>query len=257
MTWRNGFPTALRVRRLGLTTALVSGGLLAGAVAGAAGAAGGSGGESGGATAAQTAQAKKALLVLSDLPAGWTSSASTTAGGAGFTGAPQLARCIGVPTQLIKSLPPEVNSLQFSDQGGAEQVQDTISIYPSPSYASEEYTAVASKKTPRCLSALFNGSSGSDGGGGGDGAGGVGGAAATVTRVSSPKGTRAFAIEIAGSSGSSAGGSQEASSAATRTETVFLVHGQYGDSISIVTSGSQTVPSSLVDHLASVAEGRL
>ena len=220
-------------------------GALAGGVAGAAG---------GGATAAQTAQAKKALLVLSDLPAGWISSASTTiSGDAGFTGAPQLARCIGVPAREIKVAAPQVNSLQFSDMGGSEQVQNTISVFPSATYASEEFAAVASHKTPHCLSSLFNTAPVSGAGIQGARVGG----SATVTRVSSPKGTTAFAIEIAGSSGAGAGGSAQASSPATRTETVFFVHGQYGDSISIVTFGSQGVPASLVDHLTSKAQGRL
>ena len=213
-------------------------------LAGVVGLCGVAGAAGSGATPAQTAQAKKALLVPSDLPAGWTSSASTTVSGAGFTGAPRLAHCIGVPANLIKVQPPQVNSLQFSDKGGSEQVQNTISIFPSSSYAREEYAAVASHKTPHCLSALFNGGSGSGGG-------------ATVTRVSSPRGTSAYAIVIAASSGSSASGTGQASSPVTRTETVFFVHGQYGDAISIVTLGSQAVPASLVDHLTSEAQGRL
>jgi hypothetical protein len=213
-------------------------------VAGGLSCCGGPAADGSGATPAQKAQAEKALLVPSDLPAGWTSSASTTVSGAGFTGAPELARCIGVPTNLIKVQPPQVNSLQFSDKGGSEQVQNTISMFPSASYAREEYAAVASHKTPHCLSALFNSGSGSGGG-------------ATVTRVSSPKGTSAYAIVIAGSSGSSAGGASGASSPVTRTETVFFAHGQYGDAISIVTLGSETGPASLVDHLTAEAQGRL
>jgi hypothetical protein len=219
-----------------LVTALAVGGLFMAVTVGIAGAAGS------GATPAQKAQAKKALLVLSDLPAGWTSSPSTTASGASFTGAPQLARCIGVPTNLIKMQSPQVNGLQFSDKGGADQVQNTISIFPSATYANEEYTAVASHKTPQCLASLLNSGSSPIGGGG-----------ASVTRAPSPKGTSAYAVVIAGSSGSSGGGP----SPATRTETVFFVHGQYGDAISIVTLGSQGAPASLVNHLTAEAQGRL
>jgi len=221
----------------GLALMAVAGGMVLGAAAGVAGA-------SGTATAAQTAQAEKALLVLSDLPAGWTSTQDTTTSGGGFTGAPQLARCIGVPAKLIQSVPPQVNSAQFSSKTGADTVQDSISIYPTSAYAGEEYTAVASSKTPHCLASLFNTGAGS-------------GAKASVTRLSSPKGTTAFAIDIGGSSGSGAGGSSQATSEATRTETVFFVHGQYADSISIATPGSQAAPASLVDHLVSVAKGRL
>jgi hypothetical protein len=247
MRWRkNGSPGG---RRRVAAAALVGG--LAG-LAGVVGLSGVAGAAGSGATPAQTAQAKKALLVPSDLPAGWTSSASTTVSGAGFTGAPQLAHCIGVPANRIKVQPPQVNSLQFSDKGGAEQVQNTISVFPSASYAREEYAAVASHKTPHCLSALFNSDSPT-----GSGSGSSAGGGATVTRVSSPKGTSAYAVVIAGSSGSSAGGTSQASSPVTRTETVFFVHGQYGDAISIVTLGSEAVSASLVDHLTSEAQGRL
>jgi hypothetical protein len=221
----------------GLALMMVAGGLVMGVTTGAAGAAST-------ATAAQKAQAEKALLVLSDLPAGWTSTQATTTSGGGFTGAPQLARCIGVPAKLIQSVPPQVNSAQFSSASGADTVQDSISIYPSSAYANEEYTAVASSKTPHCLTSLFNTGAGS-------------GAKASVTRLSSPKGATAFAIDIGGSSGSGAGGSSQATSQAARTETVFFAHGQYGDSISIETPGGQAAPTSLVDHLVSVAKGRL
>lgn len=257
MRWRADRSSGARWR----TVAALAAGVTAGAI-GVVGVKGVAGAAGSGATPAQKAQAKKALLVPSDFPAGWTSTASTTASGAGFTGAPQLAHCIGVPTQLIKVEPPQVNSLQFSDKGGSEQVQNTISVFPSATYAGEEYAAVASHKTPHCLSELFNATSGSgadsgSGSGSGSGAGAGAGASATVTRVSSPTGTTAFAVDIAGSSGTSGGGASQASSPATRTETVFFVHGRYGDAISIVTLGSQSVPSSLVDHLTSEAKGRL
>lgn len=49
---------------------------------------------------AAMAKAKKALLTLSDMPKGWTSSKSS-ANNSPFPGAAQLANCIGVPTSVI------------------------------------------------------------------------------------------------------------------------------------------------------------
>ena len=214
-------------------------------LAGVVGLCGVAGAAGSGATPAQTAQAKKALLVPSDLPAGWTSSASTTVSGAGFTGAPRLAHCIGVPANLIKVQPPQVNSLQFSDKGGSEQVQNTISIFPSSSYAREEYAAVASHKTPHCLSALFNGGSGSGGGGHCDQglvAQGHLGLRHRDRRVERVLGERDRPGLEPGDPHPRRCSSCTASTA---------------DAISIVTLGSQAVPASLVDHLTSEAQGRL
>ncbi|MGO8825883.1 MAG: hypothetical protein ACLQU9_11675 [Acidimicrobiales bacterium] len=81
------------------------------------------------------AEARKALLVLSDLPAGWTVSPSPNGGGSSFTGAPGLASCIGVPAQIVGALPPEINSGQMSDKSGTVQVQQSISIFPSARFA--------------------------------------------------------------------------------------------------------------------------
>src|SRR5580700_8429431 len=96
-------------QRLG--AALVVAGLLAGVPAGLANAA------SGRATASDKAQATKGLLVLSDLPKGWSASSTSSTSSGNFTGAPQLARCIGVPTQLIQNTPPRVDSPSFQDTG--------------------------------------------------------------------------------------------------------------------------------------------
>src|ERR1700728_3650059 len=113
---------------------MVIGGLLAGGASGLAGAA---------ATAGQKAQAKKALVALSDLPKGWTSSPVPSTS-ASSTGASHLAKCMGVPTKLIANNPPRVLSPLFQDQGGSELVQDTISIYPSAAYARAVFAAISS-----------------------------------------------------------------------------------------------------------------
>jgi hypothetical protein len=215
-------------RRLGIGLAV--GGLAAGAVSASAGAA---------ATAKEKAQAKSALVALPDLPHGWTSSAvpSTSASGTGFTGGPQLARCLGVPTKLVTSNPPKELSPLFSNPGGSELVQDTISIYPSASYANAVFDAVSSRKSAGCIAAELNsggGSSASD--------------RASVTRLSSPKGTAEFTLDATISGGSG-------KPTPTSTEIVYFVHGQYGTGLDVETSGSQP-PTALTTQLLAVARAR-
>jgi len=206
------------------------------AVAGLAGLAGAA------ATSAQTAQAKKALLELSDLPAGWTSSPSSSSGAGSFSGAPQLASCIGVPTQLIVTTPPEVDSPQFENRGGTQIVQDSISIYPSAKYARQEFAAVSSRKTPGCISALLNDVSGSGLAGGSAGS-------ASVKRLPSASGTAAFSVDTTVKAQGRAG-------THTHLELVYLVRGQWGDALTLLDVGSSPSPA-LVAHLVSVAQSRL
>ncbi len=215
-------------RRLGIGLAV--GGLAAGAVSGSAGAA---------ATAKEKAQAKSALVSLSDLPHGWTSSTvpSTSASGTGFSGGPELARCLGVPTKLVTSNPPKELSPLYSNPGGSELVQDTISIYPSAAYAHSVFDAVSSRKSAGCIAAELNsagGSSASD--------------RASVTRLTSPKGTAEFTLDATVSGGSG-------KPTPTSTEIVYFVHGQYGTGLDVETSGTQP-PTALTAQLLSVAQAR-
>jgi hypothetical protein len=226
---------------------LLVAGLVAGVLAAVLSAAAGAGLAGAAATSAQTAQAKKALLVLSDLPAGWTSSPSPGTGAGSFTGAPQLARCLGVPRQIVAFLPPEINSARLSNQGGTLQVQDSISIYPSAKFAEEEYDAVSSRAAPGCLHTLLN-STLSSGLAGGSGSG----AAAhslSVTKTASPKGTTAFDLDTAVTG--------QGASVPVRLELVFFVRGELGDALEFSSLGSSGLTPSLVQHLTALALSRL
>src|SRR5215472_1140131 len=69
-------------------------------------------------SSSELAQARKALLVLSDMPSGWRkakapNNPNTTVGDA------QLAHCIGVAVSLITENPPSVNSPQFQNTAGS------------------------------------------------------------------------------------------------------------------------------------------
>jgi hypothetical protein len=131
-----------------VTTALLTSTLLLGAQLGGAGAS----------TASSKAQAKKDLLVLSDMPSGWKTEKGSTSGGSGnFPGAKQMAGCIGVSSKLFNSNPPEVDSPYFENQSGSLEVQDSVSIFGSARVAKAELAALSNAKTPSCMTTIMNG----------------------------------------------------------------------------------------------------
>jgi hypothetical protein len=138
-------PTAAHV----LTVILLAAGLALGTQVTGAGAS----------TASNKAQAKKLLLVLADMPKGWKKEkGSGGSGSSSLPGATLLASCIGVPSTLISSNPPEVDSPYYENKSGSLEVQDSVSIFPSAKAASEAFDALANTKTPACMSTLMNGS---------------------------------------------------------------------------------------------------
>ena len=112
----------------------------------------------GASTASTKAQAKKLLLGLSDMPKGWKKEKGGSGGGSSsLPGATQLASCIGVPSSLINSNPPEVDSPYYENKSGSLEVQDSVSIFASAKAASEQFDALANAKTPACMTSLMNG----------------------------------------------------------------------------------------------------
>ncbi len=134
---------------------LVTAGLVAGTVLGVTGApaVAGSGSGSG---SASLAQARKALLVRSDMPAGWTTGKNTDNGDTNV-GDTQLARCIGVATSLIAENPPSVNSPQFEDRQSTLIVDDDVTVFPSARNAAAELAIGTNPKTPGCMTSLASG----------------------------------------------------------------------------------------------------
>jgi hypothetical protein len=106
-------------------------------------------------SASQKAQARRALLVLSDMPAGWTKTKAPNNNS--NVGAAQLARCIGVAKSLITENPPSVNSPQFQNRNGTLMVNDNVSIFPSAANAAKELATIANTKTPGCMTTLASG----------------------------------------------------------------------------------------------------
>jgi len=146
-------PTVTRVLRTAAAVAVVALASIAllwgSAVLGAAS------GARAGAAPSQTAQARKALLVLSDMPSGWV---KTKAPNNNTTvGASQLAHCIGVAKSLITENPPSVNSPQFQNRQGTLLVNDNVTVFPSAKNATAELDTVGNAKTPACMTAVASG----------------------------------------------------------------------------------------------------
>jgi len=103
------------------------------------------------------AQARKDLLVLSDMPAGWTSTKNPNANNNSSLGNKQLAHCIGVSTALIAENPPGAYSPQFQNADGTLTVADNVAVFPSVKNAAAEYSVGSNPKFPSCLTALASG----------------------------------------------------------------------------------------------------
>lgn len=105
---------------------------------------------------ASLTQARKDLLVLSDMPAGWISTKNPNTGN-NTVGASQLARCVGVPASLISENPPSVNSSQFQNTSGTLNVDDNVTVFPSAKNAATEAAIVGNAKLSHCMTALASG----------------------------------------------------------------------------------------------------
>jgi hypothetical protein len=114
------------------------------------------GSPAGAVTSAQKAQARKALLTLHDMPAGWTSQKASNSNSS-LPGAATLATCLGVPKAIVDNNWPTVNSAQFSSQNHLTTVGDTVSLDPSAKDANEDFHSLDSPKAASCLTTLFNG----------------------------------------------------------------------------------------------------
>jgi len=199
------------------------------------------------ATTAQKAHATKALLRHSDLPSGWTTSPGSNNSGSGsFPGAAQLAGCIGVPSQLIASNPPEVNSPNFHSKDQTLEVDDNVSVFPSVKNARAEYAAISNTKTAGCMATLMNGSFKTQiasAAGNGASVGTI-----TVTGAGAPKGTTAYDLGVPITS--------QGVVVPLHLVITYFIKGQYGQNITFYGYGIP-FPSTLERHLMATAQARL
>lgn len=187
-------------------------------------------------TPAERAQAKQVLLVLSDLPHGWSSTLNTSGSVTNsITDVAQTARCLGIAPSSIQANPPEIQSPSFG--GGSNKVfaDNSILVFRSATFAHSFYAAFTNPNALRCFSAANQPSTG-----------------ATVltphlafARLSSPKGTVALTL--------STGVSGQANLRAVFT---FFVHGQYCDATSLFEYDSNYALDPLAQHLLGIERSR-
>ncbi len=106
-------------------------------------------------TRAELAQAKKSLLVLSDMPKTWTASTSSN-NSSPTPDATELASCLGVPLKEIDDTPPTVSSKAFNSKEDLETVQDSIEVFPTATAAQADLAVASNRKAPKCFTEAFN-----------------------------------------------------------------------------------------------------
>ncbi len=227
--------------------AVLAAGLFAGGALGAVGALAAPGSPAG-ARSTQLAQARKMLLVIGDMPAGWKKSKNTNNGNSNL-GAAQLARCIGVAPALISENPPSVNSPEFQDKQGLLTVDDNVTVFPSAKNAAAEYAAVTNSKTPACMTTLASGP--------------LKAKLFGKTPKGTTYGTPLVSATDPGAFGPAAGGFSLSVPVSTHGVTVnvtvtqlFAVKGRLGQQVTFTSVGAP-FSIALEQHLTSVAVGRL
>jgi len=106
-------------------------------------------------TRAELAQAKKSLLVLSDMPKTWTSSTASN-NNTPTPDAAQLAACLGVSLNAVNDNPPSVSSRDFNSKGDLQSVQDMIEVFPTAAAAQADLAVASKRNAPKCFTEAFN-----------------------------------------------------------------------------------------------------
>ena len=105
----------------------------------------------------QLSGAKRSLLVLADMPKGWSASRSSNNNtNTPYPDAAQFATCIGVPTSIIYNAP-SVSSPEFDSKDQLLSVGDSVQVYSSNQAAQADFSSLANPKTPSCMTTDLNG----------------------------------------------------------------------------------------------------
>jgi hypothetical protein len=233
-----------RTARL-LRCTVLTAGLLLTLVAGTAGVAGAK-------TSAQVTEAKRHLLVITDMPKGWTTEKGTggTGSGSNFPGAAQLAGCIGIDPSLINQNPPQASSPYFQSKDQSLEVQDAVSVFTSAKKAKASLSAIANAKTPACMATAMNTPSIKSQVTASAGKGATVGTI-TVTPIDTGrygKGVAGFTMALLVSA--------QGISVDAKLTAIYFVHGSLGQQISFNAYGP-AFPLALAKKLTSVAQSRL
>lgn len=242
----------LTSRRTGIAAALMVS-LIAGAMGGLGGVDPLSGGVAGatgatsGPSAAQKAQAHHDVLVLSDLPRGWQAKPRTAGSrnSGGFAADKKFAACLKVPERVTKLSAYSAKSATFVNEDGTQQVNDSVSIFPSEAVGRTEMASISSPEMPGCLESLLRTiSSGSPSGHSGTSIEDV-----HVVRDASPPGSTSYLL--------SATVSNDGQSLPVSIELVRFVHDDLGGTMELTSTEHSSIPPSTADHLIRTAQSRL
>ena len=101
------------------------------------------------------AKAKLALIVRTDLPAGWT----TSSNGGNSSNTPtqlSLAKCLGTSVSEVNYNPPTANSPEFDQNSDGLSVNDSVSVFPNVKVATEQFDLFNSTRSPACMATWMN-----------------------------------------------------------------------------------------------------
>jgi hypothetical protein len=107
---------------------------------------------------ADVALARKALIVKSDFPKGWTT--SSNGGNANKNlGVPQMLACLGLPASYVDLNPPEADSPTFNQNSVGQSVDDSVDVFPSVKVADEALKLYGSPDSAKCVARAFDSAS--------------------------------------------------------------------------------------------------
>ena len=103
----------------------------------------------------EVAVARRALLVRSDFPSGWTTSSAGNNSPSNL-GVPQMASCLGVPAKVVNYNPPTANSPEFDLTNAGLSVNDSVAVFPSASIGRQQFNVYGSSSSPVCFAHALN-----------------------------------------------------------------------------------------------------
>lgn len=104
-------------------------------------------------------EARKALIVLSDFPKGWTTSPSGNGSGSGGNnnlGVAQVAACLGVSQKVVNYNPPSAYSPDFNQNASGLSAADNVEIFPNAEITTQQFELYSAVRTPACFAQTFN-----------------------------------------------------------------------------------------------------
>jgi hypothetical protein len=102
----------------------------------------------------ETGAAERALLALTDLPAGWAKASGAPKSSTAPVWSKQLAACVGVPEKVAKAEPTKVTGPNFTSADKTLAVEDSVALYPSVRLAREQFAALDKRTLPACMEAI-------------------------------------------------------------------------------------------------------